>query len=222
MIATDNLETKIQDGYIFSIQGHVVESLRVWREAFELLVKIGEENEMRDLSKVYEFLGEEENLLVWFKDFQSELTKFGDLSHENHKVAKNVCEMYFKFFSEASNSDMSKEMGKILAQSNFALGDIKAAEDFFGNCLKKDSHWIEGWIAWVDCWLKYGEGFKNDYVRALNILNSAKKHSSKAETKDVYERYVQLYQKLEDQEKYSFAKGKFLELSLEDYVGDFF
>ncbi len=218
----DHLETKIQDGYIFSLQGNVVESFHLWKEVFEFLIKMGEEKNIRDFQGIYKSLGEEHHLLIWFKDFQFEISRFAELSPENHKVVKDICKMYLDFFSEESNSDMKKDMGKILAQSHFVLGDIKEAEDFFRTTLELDKQWMDGWIAWVDCWLKYGEGYKGDYMKALNILNSALKYSLKGETKEVYQRFVQVYEKLEDQENYDLAKGKLLEISLEDYVGDFF
>jgi hypothetical protein len=216
VVMADDFQTKIQDGYVFSLQGYAAEAFNVWHEVFLGVLDHCEKKQFKTIEELDQNLNADDHISSWLRDFQGELFRFGALNNENHKKILQICTSYLEYFGQSLDWEATKEVYKVNAQVRFALGEREKADQLFMEWLKKDTKWLDGWLAWADCWLQNGDGFKNDFSKALQILNMALKYNQDQANVALYDRLTLLYEKLGDQDRVQWAKGKSIDIRMEE------
>ena len=222
MSTIEGLDKKIQDGYVYSLEGNFREAFRIWKNAWEIFISTAKENGVKSVEKFQKDFELEDRVELWLEDFKSSFMQFVQIDKENAKIIDAICDEYLNQFGENESLEKVRSVYKLKAEALFIEGNKKESEKVYLEYLKKDSSWTDGWISWTDCWLELGEGFKDDYKKALNILNTAIKYSKKNETKEVYERLNFIYEKMGDEDKAAEMKQRVMDFMMDESTGEFF
>lgn len=161
-----------------------------------------------------------------------------DEKYEGYNILSNWIQEYDNLLYESNQEDylvdrvnMCKEAKEIfdldgywdehftrsLANSYYRLGERKQAEELITEYLQKDSAWGFGYIEMADWYLDFEE---KDYEKARDILEKALENENLRDKEVLYERLVDIFDKLGNKEMSKYYDDKWNEFIISQNATD--
>lgn len=128
-------------------------------------------------------------------------------NQENYLVDRiNLCKDAKEIFDLDGYWD--EHFTRSLANSYYRLGERKKAEQLMIEYLQKDSEWGFGYVEMADWYLSFAE---KDYEKARDILEKALQNENLRDKDVLYERLIDIFDKLGNKEKSKYYDEKWNE-----------
>ena len=186
------LDDKMQSGYEFLASGEATSACRVWREAWNDVLRIFDKSGMRSIQEFDKRFGGTQSLFNWIQDLEDALWNAGLDEPEFLRARIAMCEEGLRRF-RTGDELMTENRRRALAESYAELGERARAEELYRDWLSSDPHWGWGWIGWSDCY-RFTRTELRDWDRSEKLLREGLAIAEVRDRSDLVDRLADLYE----------------------------
>lgn len=163
-----------QQGYVFWEKGQAESACRIWKQAWELIVKLlqtGQYHAIEDLDRAFHG---RQSIASWAGDYGEALRRTGENDLFLRQVGTDFCRQYLDYSSRPNDLN-NQNRRRMIAENTFKSGLPEEGDAIFDGFLQDNPRWGWGWASWADQYSFYTQVPWYDLNRAESILRSALK-----------------------------------------------
>ena len=191
----DDFNKKMQEGYEKFYSDNEKDACTIWLEAWKIFLNLIDSNNIKSIEDFDKRLRSisMEFTYNWIQDFDLALGNAGIHNNNFYQERIEFCKGFLHRFENTSDELVLQNIKRAMGDSYFLLGQRDEAESLFEKWLKEDPRWGWGWIGWADCWYFYSAKEKDDFEKAIRIMQKGLEVEDVSDKEDIYERIADIY-----------------------------